>query len=284
MRLDVALASCLVLPDPDADAAPLLAALRAAGLTAEILAWDDPTADFASARLTLVRATWNYPDRPEDFLRWVERTAARSRVLNPLEVVRWNVHKSYLLALEAAGVPVVPTHLVRRDEGTRLADIVRSRAWDRVVIKPAISAGSRKTICVGPDESDRGEAHLRALAMEGDVLVQPYVASVEGYGERSLVWIDGELTHAVRKARRFLGDEESVSDAVPIAPDEADLARAALAAAPRPLLYARIDIARDAQGKPRLMELELIEPSLFFPRAPAALDRYVRAVRRQLDL
>jgi glutathione synthase/RimK-type ligase-like ATP-grasp enzyme len=182
-------------------------------------------------------------------------------------------------------VPVVPTHLVRRGEATRLADVMGEHGWPDVVVKPAISAGSRNTLRI-EHEMDRGEAHLRVLAREGDVLVQPYLASVEGYGERSLVWIDGELTHAVRKSRRFLGDPESVSAALPIAPEEAELARRALAAVPAamtPLLYARVDTARDSDGQPCLMELELVEPSLFFPQSPAALDRYVRAVQRQLD-
>jgi hypothetical protein len=114
------------------------------------------------------------------------------------------------------------------------------------------------------------------------VLVQPYLDSVEGHGERALVWIDGELTHAVRKSPRFIGDAEQVSAAVPIADEEAAVARAALAVAPTPLLYARIDVARDEHGAPRVMELELVEPSLFFAQGPAALARLVAALRRQV--
>jgi hypothetical protein len=111
--LDVALATCLALPEPDADLEPLLGALRAAGLGCEALAWDDPRADFGAARLTLLRSTWNYSQRPTEFLAWVERTAVRSSLWNPVATVRWNTHKSYLLDLEARGVPVVPTHLAR---------------------------------------------------------------------------------------------------------------------------------------------------------------------------
>jgi hypothetical protein len=272
----------MVLPEADADLAPLLTALRAAGLTADVLAWDDPAADFASARLTLLRSTWNYAEHPAEFLAWIDRVAARSALWNRPSTVHWNAHKSYLLDLEARGIPVVPTHLVRRGERTTLADLTRDRGWSEVVVKPAISGGSRATIRVSPDALERGEAHLRSLVVREDVLVQPYLASVEGHGERAIVWIDGEPTHAVRKAPRFLGDAESVSAAVAIEPDEADLARRAVAAAPGPLLYARIDMARDAEGAPRVMELELIEPSLFFPKAPAALDRSVTAVKKRL--
>jgi len=272
----------VVLPEPDADLPPLLSALRATGLTAEVLAWDDPEADFASARLTLLRSTWNYSERPAEFLAWVDRVAARSALWNRRDTVRWNAHKSYLHDLEARGVPVVPTHLVQRGATTTLAEVKHARGWSEVVVKPAVSGGSRGTVRVTPGDLERGETHLRSLASREDVLVQPYLPSVEGHGERAIVWIDGEATHAVRKTPRFLGDAESVSAAIPIEADEADLARRAVAAAPGPLLYARIDVARDAGGSPRVMELELIEPSLFFPQAPAALARYVAAVEKRL--
>jgi glutathione synthase/RimK-type ligase-like ATP-grasp enzyme len=281
--LDIALASCVHLPDPDPDEAPLLRALRSAGLAAESLAWDSPRSDFGRARATVLRATWNYPERPADFLSWVERTAACSRLLNAPEVVRWNHHKGYLLELEERGVPIVPTRVVKRGDTTALADIARERKWDDVVVKPAIGAGSRGTLRVTEGAMQRDDVHLRVLVDRGDALVQPYMRSVEEYGERALVWIDGELTHAVRKARRFLGDRERVSQAVPIAPDEAELAQRAIEAAPGPLLYARVDIVRDEHANPRLMELELIEPSLFFPQSAEALARYVRALSRELD-
>ncbi|HEY1693837.1 MAG TPA: hypothetical protein VGG39_16835 [Polyangiaceae bacterium] len=287
MPLDVALATCVTLPEPDVDLAPLLEALRLAGIATEALGWDDPASEerFAGARLTILRSTWNYSLRPADFLAWVDRVAARSRMHNAPATIRWNTHKSYLLDLEARGVPVVPTHLVRRGAQASLTDVLRERGWSEVVVKPAVSGGSRETIRVGRSDVDRGEAHLRSLTTREDALVQPYLASVEGPGERAIVWIDGAPTHAVRKSPRFLGDAESVSAAVPIAPDEASLAERAVAAAEAStgsLLYARVDVARDERGDPRIMELELVEPSLFFAQAPHALARYVAAVKARL--
>lgn len=283
--MDIALATCRKLPEPDADEAPTLAALRAAGFAAGALAWDDPAADFSAARLTLLRATWNYPEDPERFLAWVERTAAVTEVWNPVAAVRWNLHKGYLLELEKAGVPVVPTCLVRRGEAASLAGILASRGWSDVVIKPAVSNASRLTLRSGPETREAGEAHLRGLSATQDVLVQPYVESVDGHGERAVVWIDGELTHAVRKSPRFTGIGESVIGPLPISPAEAGVARAALAAAitatGAALLYARIDLALRADGTPQVMELELIEPSLYFPSSQEALERFVRGVRRR---
>jgi glutathione synthase/RimK-type ligase-like ATP-grasp enzyme len=177
---------------------------------------------------------------------------------------------------------VVPTLLARRGEAAPLARFVAHRGWRDVVLKPAVSAASRGTLRGSPEE---GETHFRALAAEGDVLVQPYLASVEDYGERALVWIDGKVTHAVRKSRRFSGDIESVSPAGPLPPDEIELAERALGAIPgklglEGLLYARVDMARGPDGAPRVMELELIEPSLFFRESEEALTRFVDKVSR----
>ncbi|HEX3475873.1 MAG TPA: hypothetical protein VHT91_12695, partial [Kofleriaceae bacterium] len=107
-------------------------------------------------------------------------------------------------------------------------------------------------------------------------------ASVEGHGERALVWIDGELSHAVRKRPRFTGDDEQVDGPVEIADDERAVAEAALAPVAGRILYGRVDVARDAAGQPMVMELELIEPSLYLTRCPRALDRFVAAIRRWL--
>jgi hypothetical protein len=282
--MDVALASCARLPEPDPDAAPLAAALDAAGIESRVLAWDDPDADWSSARMTVLRSTWNYPQRPDAFVAWAEATAAASRLWNPLPVVRWSAHKAYLLDLERRGVPVTPTALLRHGDPTSLAALMRRRGWDEVVVKPAVSAASFRTLRVGAKNLDEGEAHLRGLAAERDVLVQRYLPSVEDHGERALVWIDGCLTHAVRKSPRFDGEGESVStDAVPISTAEAELAAAALAGVDSPLLYARIDVAPGPAGDPVVMELELIEPSLFFPQHPPALARFVAAIRARLD-
>jgi hypothetical protein len=279
---EVALATCRNLPEPDPDAAPLLRALSRAGIDAAFVAWEDDF-DWARVPLTLLRSTWNYPRHAEAFLAWADRVASVSDLWNPIEAVRWNLHKGYLLELERHGVPVAPTVLVRRGEDAPLSGILRSRGWSDVVVKPAVSAASFLTERFSGSEVEAGEAHLRSLAAQRDVLVQPYLPSVEVYGERSLVWVEGELTHAVRKTPRFSGEDEAVGGrAVAIAPAEAALAKRAIAVAPGPLLYARIDVAPGPAGEPVVMELELIEPSLFFGQGPAALERIVGGLAARL--
>ena len=281
--MDVALATCCNLPEPDFDAVPLVEALGAAGMEAGFLAWDDRSVDWSRARLTLLRSTWNYPQFPIEFMKWAERTAQVTDLWNPLTVVQWNVHKRYLLKLEEAGIPVAPTELVEQGSDRPLQGILDQRGWDQVVVKPAISAASYRTLKIGPNETDLGEQHLRELAAEGDSLVQLYLPSVEGHGERALVWIDGEVTHAVRKTPRFSGEDESVSDAMEISNAELSLAHQAISAIDDDPLYARIDMAPGPDGEPVVMELELIEPSLFFPQGPKALERLVAAIRRRLE-
>ncbi len=280
--MDIDIATCARLPEPDFDAGPLAAALASVGLQPRLTAWDGPGNDRPPAPMTLLRSTWNYPLHPDRFLEWIEATAARSELWNRPDVVRWNLHKSYLLDLEKKGVPVTPTALVRKGSVVSLSSILEERGWDRAVVKPAISAASYRTLRVEQGGRENGEEHLRNLLRDGDALVQMYLPSVEGYGERALVWIDGALTHAVRKSPRFDGEDESVSEAMPITAAERRLADQAVEAVDGELLYARIDLAPDRSGDPVVMELELIEPSLFFPQCPAALEQFVAGIRRRL--
>jgi hypothetical protein len=280
--MDVALASCVQLPEADPDEAPLLAALRARGLDAATLAWDDGASGFSRARLTLLRATWNYPQQPARFASWIDAVSAQTSLWNPAPVVRWNVHKRYLLDLAARGIPIVPSELVPLHASDSLGAICERRGFAEVVIKPAISAGSAGTRRFTPQERAHGEAHLRALCARGDALVQPYLPAVEARGERSLIWIDGEITHAVRKAPRFAGESESITAADDLSSAERELALRAVAAAPAPIFYARADLVGGPDGQPRLMELELIEPSLFFAQSVRALQRFVDGVLARL--
>jgi hypothetical protein len=279
--IDVAFATCRVLPEDDRDEALVLDALRDRGIDARMLAWDDADAPFDEVRLTVLRSTWNYAWHPDAFRAWLRRTAEVTTLLNPLAVVEWNLHKSYLLDLSRRGIPTVPTALVPRGATRKLADVLSERGWDRAIVKPAISCASRLTLAVDATNVDAGESHFRDVSAREDVLVQPYQDAVETYGERSIAWIDGEVTHAIRKSRRLHGDHESVAHAA-IDPREHELATRAVAAAGPDILYARVDMVPGPDGEPRIMELELIEPSLFLDHAPAALDRYAGAIVRRL--
>lgn len=272
MKLRVA--TCLTLPEPDVDEAPLAAALAAAGIDAQLVAWEDPHADWDAPIPTIIRSTWNYVPNLAAFLAWIDRVAARAPLFNPPDVIRANVHKRYLLELHARGVPIVPTTVVERGATTELPAT-------KIVIKPEVGGGSvgTKVFADGRD----GLAHLHELTSRGAALVQPYIDSVEDYGERSLIWIDGALTHAIRKTPRFAGDSERIEGPFPIADDERAVALAALAPYSERILYGRVDLARDRAGQPRVMELELVEPSLFFSRGEGSVERYIAGLQRRLS-
>ncbi len=285
--MDVAVATCTQLPEPDPDAPYYLAALERAGVSAQVLAWDDPQAPFDAARLVVIRSTWNYIHHLPQYLAWADRMGARLH--NPPAIVRWNVHKRYLVEAAEAGLAVVPTLLVERGSGAPLDALLGARDWTDVVVKPAVSAGSFETRRLSRGAvSAEDAAWLARLCGARDVLVQPFVRSVDGYGERSIITLDGQQSHAIRKSPRFHDGAESVSAAQPIADDERALAEAALAfaarrtGAPAPLLYGRVDLARDEAGAPMIMELELLEPSLFFRQHPPAADAWAAGIARRL--
>jgi limonene-1,2-epoxide hydrolase len=277
----VAIASCKQIPEPDPDESLLLQALEGAGIDAQVLAWDDEAAPFVGQDLVVLRSTWNYFERVDDFVAWVARTAKTTLVLNPPEIVAWNARKTYLSELEKRGIDIVPTEFVLHRAARSVADILREREWDEVVIKPVVSAGSFRTERFSKASLAEAQVFLDGLVADRDAMVQRWMPSVETYGERSLVWIDGEVTHAIRKTPRFAGGAEQVSGDIAIADDERAFAERALAPFAAELLYARVDMVRDGAGTLRLMELELIEPSLFFQQSRAALTRFVSALARR---
>jgi O-ureido-D-serine cyclo-ligase len=282
--VNLRVATCRALPEVDADAAPLAAALAVAGIDAPLLAWDDPDVDWDAPIPTLIRSTWNYAARPDAFAAWIDRVAAAAPLWNPAPIIHANLQKRYLLALAARGVPATPTHLIEQHAAVtagELAALAGAHGSARIVIKPEVGAGSSGAAVFALDQLAAAVVHAAELARTGAVLAQPYLASVDDYGERSLIFIDGALTHAVRKAPRFAGGVERVTGPFPIADDERAVAQAALAPVAAEILYGRVDVARDAAGQPRVMELELIEPSLFFARCPAALDRLIGGLQRR---
>lgn len=282
----VAVLGCTHSLDHDDDEEPLLAALGARGLAASAVAWDRPGLDPAAFDACLLRSTWNYHLHPERFLRWIERAGRRSRLWNPADVVAWNAHKRYLLELAARDVAVVPTRLVARGAAPRLEraqELRRWRAlgWSAVVVKPAVSGSSWRTRRFEAHELAAAQVFLAELAAERDALLQPCLPAFEESGERCVVWIDGAVTHVVQKRPRFAGQSQRARQ-VPLEPQDAAFCRTLLAPFAERILYARVDFVRDADGRPRLAELELIEPSLFLREHPSALERLADALERRL--
>ncbi len=281
----VGLVTCRELPEHDSDQDLLLNALRRAGVEAELVAWDDPSASATrSFDCCVLRSCWNYHLFPAEFKQWVRATARTTRLWNPERIVTWNLDKRYLKSLEAAGVPTVPTEWFGRGQLASLRDTVERNGWRDVVVKPAISASSYRTHRFQFAEGEFGEAQstLDDLLRDRDAMVQPYVPGVETTGERAVMWIDGVITHAVRKRPRFTGQGEAVSGAVNASGPEREIALRSVAVASRLTgvrpLYARVDLMPDVREGPLVSELELIEPSLYLAQSSAALDRFVGVI------
>ena len=270
----IAFATCAARPGVDDDDLLLVAALEARGVDVEPVVWDAAGVDWGRFAAVVVRSTWDYHHHRPRFLAWAESVDARTTLVNPLSAIRWNTHKRYLRELEARGVAIVPTAWIDAHTQCRLEGLLAERAWDRdgtsLVVKPAVSNGADRTLRFDSGNVKEAQRLLDAIITTGDALVQPYLTSVEAYGERSLVFFDGHFSHAIRKCpalgpdpedRPMKGREQTV-----IATDDELLFSAsvlhAAAGLTAPPAYARVDIVHD--GMPRLMELEIVEPSLFF--------------------
>ena len=268
----------------DEDEAPALPALRAAGVEVDVVVWDDPAVRWDSYDRVVLRSAWDYPQRLDDFLSWLESVARVTDLQNPVTMVRWSLDKHYLADLDRAGVAVTPTEFVEPGE-----DPVFPAG--EFVVKPAVGAGSRDAASYGPDEHEVARAHVRRLhAAAAGVLVQPLLPSVAVDGEWPMVFFAGEYSHAAGKRVELprAGLVEGLFAEEVTAPHVADaaqlaVAHAAIDAVKRRFgvpLYARVDLVRGEDGKPCVLELELVEPSLFLPQAPPeAVTRLVSALR-----
>ncbi|MGV3729595.1 MAG: ATP-grasp domain-containing protein [Sphingopyxis sp.] len=253
------------------------AALTAAGLLVEQRIWTDP-GDLAGHELILPLFAWGYQ---RDVARWyglLDRIESEALpVANPVPVLRWNSDKAYLADLAAKGVAVVPTVEVAALDAAALADARRALGAEEVVIKPAISGGADGTHRIAADGS------IPADALGQRRLVQPLMAGILTEGEFSLFFFGGRFSHAIVKrpaagdfrVQEQFGGRETAWDANDPA---RTLAAMALAAVPVPPVYARVDMVGDAAGRLHVMELELIEPSLFLHHAADKGAAFAQAV------
>ena len=254
--------------------------LAAHGLTLEAISWDDPAADWAEYGAAVIGTTWDYWDRAAVFLSQLEAISSRTRLFNPVPLVRWNGHKGYLRDLEALGAHLIPTVWLDQATPDAVAGAFETLGTDEIVLKRQVGAGA-----VGQYRLKRTDP-VPALPLP--MMAQPYLDAIEAEGELSLIFIDGALSHGLVK-RPARGDYRIQSSyggtEAPYQPGPDDLAAAqiALSALSEPPLYARVDLLRDRDGTARLMELELIEPFLYPLQGPELGPRFASALVRRLE-
>ena len=283
----------------DVDLPLQVAAFADSGIELVQAPWEDPTIDWDSFDLIVVRSPWNYVDRLDEFRHWLDSRRRMRTIHNAVSLIEWNMDKRYLAGLAARGVPIVPTVFAESMEQFQVA--VRSARSPEIVVKPSVSAGSRLTGRFAVDDAAAEELAGQVLAKGFAVMVQPFASRIDDQGEIGTVLFDGVVSHSFRKAAllaeggALVGGEYREEITAIVAPDDilavvelASIAATTIAresgwlAANEELLYGRYDVIRLDDGSPVLLEAELFEPCFFLPTDAEAPHRFVDAVIRRL--
>jgi len=275
--MKVALAVCSRTIDGFPDTPILRAALEAADHEVRLLDWcDDPAWDWPD--VALLHTPWDYAQKLPTFLSWLERVSARTILLNRAELVRANLHKSYLLDLQRAGIAIPQTLLLQKGSTPDPQQLRDDFGAHPVVIKPAVGSGGRRLERLDNVEALLSSSVFGPAAIVGeDVLVQRYEETIETRGEFSLVLVDGSPSHLVHKRPRQGEYRVQAAHGGASGPADIDDHARSMATSLAPFLadafYARIDYLIGADGTPLLMELELAEPDLYLRYSPQAASR-----------
>ncbi len=271
--MKLAIASCANLPDWEKDDVLFFEALINQKIEHQVLAWDADV-DWSQFDACLIRTTWDYQERFPEFTQWIESVSQQTRLFNNKEVMLWNSHKRYLKELEDNGIAIAPSEWLLQGGKYDVAEIMARRGWNKGFIKPLIGANARE--CCRFDLSAKNleiaQKHIDRLTPNEDLVLQPYLSSVEKFGETSGIFFDHQFSHGTRKipvtgdfrVQDDYGAKDypyELSDAEKMV---ADKALSWVAERFGRLLYARIDFLHDEDGQAYLNEMELIEPSLFF--------------------
>ncbi|HSM87218.1 MAG TPA: hypothetical protein VLT16_13755, partial [Candidatus Limnocylindrales bacterium] len=241
------------------------------------IVWTEVRPKLLDCDLLLLRSCWDYHLYPERFAAWVEVAGRHSRLINPAEIVLWNMDKKYLGDIAAAGFAVPRTITLEAGTQPELPKLFRAAGFSTAVIKPAISLSAFETYLVRSEEAPRFEDKVKGLLQDRAVLVQEFIPEIASQGEWSLIFAGGVFTHAVRKLPsagdfRVQNEYGGSAEIAQPAQELLETASSILARFAPQALYCRADMVPTPRG-PVLMELELIDPVLHFALAPAAAAR-----------
>jgi glutathione synthase/RimK-type ligase-like ATP-grasp enzyme len=262
------------------------------GVHVDVISWHATDIDWSQYDAVIVRSTWDYQEHADAFIdKLIEITKHDTVLINPLSLMQWNISKRYLQILQTQGITIIPSVFF---DSVAISDIYAQFAYfdtQEIIIKPLISANSDNTFRLD---------HTNLMAQAGPVsnifsttpcVIQPFLDSVINEGEYSLFYFNGEYSHTIRKVPKsgdFRVQEEHGGELITVIPDERQLSTAAkvLAALPEKSLYARVDLIRNPRAQKddiwQLMEVELIEPSLYFNMDEASPERFVQATLNYL--
>lgn len=270
------------------DAGLCIPHLETLGWKVEWVPWRRPDVCWDSYGVVYVAATWDYPDDPVEFMRVLERIASSSAVLvNDIELVRWNLVKTYLRDLQSRGTAIVPSLWYEQFNKNDLCDYFDQLGCEKIIVKPVISANAANTFVMKRSPGSETIDTLRSVFADRAYMVQPFIENIRIEGEFSLFYLDGDLSHAVCKTPKpgdFRVQEEHGGSIVAVEPDQR--LRSASRSVMRQLeiepAYARVDFVRGPDGSFLLMELELIEPSMYLCMEEGAAQRFADALSNYL--
>lgn len=260
--------------------------LATRGIIVENVSWRSSSTNWDDYDMVIIRSPWDYQHSVDEFMAVLAKIDASNAILwNPLDVVRWNVRKTYLQQLHDQGIVIVPTQFVQSPSESDIRGMFEALESDQIVIKPVVGANANDTFWLRPDSSADLLQQIEVLYRGRLALLQPFIQSVVEYGETSHIFFDGQHSHSVLKTPRagdFRVQEEHGSRIQPIQPDRAlmEFAKQALEPVPQPTLYGRVDLVELSNGQQAVMELELIEPSLYLTYDTDSAERFADAIQR----
>ncbi|MFT7157894.1 MAG: glutathione synthase/RimK-type ligase-like ATP-grasp enzyme, partial [Parvicella sp.] len=245
---------------------------EAKGLTVHRTNWDNLDFDFTTTKYVLFRAIWDYFDRFPEFSKWLREVSKQTQLINPTEQIVWNMDKHYLKDLEDAGINIVKTSFIEIGDNRTLKEVIADSDWDHVILKPAVSGGARHTYNIKPGESNQHESIYKELIAEEAMLIQPFINSILEKGEVSLMVFGGKYSHAVlKKAKagdfRVQDDHGGTLHPYEASAKEIEFVQNVMTKCQSMPVYGRVDVAWDNDGELALVELELIEPELWFRKS-----------------
>jgi glutathione synthase/RimK-type ligase-like ATP-grasp enzyme len=258
-------------------------ALQGLGWQVEEIPWSIKT-DWSRFDAVVIRSPWDYQQRVPEFLQVLkEIEEGGSKLLNSLDIIKWNLHMSYLRELSDKGVPVVPTLWMDGFSQSAFDDLSSALGAESLVIKPTVGANADDTYWIR-DRRDQGQIKVAARVFDNrECMVQPFIESIVGQGEYSLFYFDGTYSHAIQKTPKsgdFRVQEEHAGMIKSVNPSaqQLEIGRRAINSIGESLLYARVDLVELGNNQWALIELELIEPSLYFPYCAEAPSRFAKAI------
>ncbi|GAB3848911.1 ATP-grasp domain-containing protein [Nesterenkonia populi] len=277
--------------DEDNDTGPLIRALEERGVSAEPVVWHRWPADAEDAArfgLLVLRSPWDYPQREQEFRRWLQQAQEHVTVLNPPGLVTWNLDKLYLRELEERGIALVPTEWVT--DASELDAALARRGSDWAVVKPSVSAGAEDTELLRADSPAAKSLGERILGLGRTVMIQPEIPELSEGMEKALYFIDGSHTHTVAKGAllargggfrggQYLENPQPVTASEEETAFGAEVMRAVeTATGGEAPLYGRVDMVSSAEHGIVLLEVELFEPALNLHRVPDAARSLAEAI------